>query len=163
MNTNVPRGDYSSNSTSRRSLRTTAVCESVQYVAKQDPRIPTGHGYQARLGVSVKLGNIGDTVAVGVWPVPDSSVPHTQLGRSQPKYGAEPQAREWQHGSHGQPQPTRDMDFPDHGTLSIHPNLRRRSGSCAEDEFPDHRTQSAFGLPIRFSFTMRSPSPAMPN
>ncbi|MFO0621701.1 MAG: hypothetical protein U0745_09915 [Polyangia bacterium] len=54
-------------------------------------------------------------------PVPDSSFPHTQLGRSKPKYGAEPQAREWQHGSNGQLQPTRDIDFSDHGTPGIHP------------------------------------------
>ena len=54
-------------------------------------------------------------------PVPDSPFPHTQLGRSKPKYGAEPQAREWQHGSNGQLQPTRDIDFSDHGTPGIHP------------------------------------------
>lgn len=55
-------------------------------------------------------------------PVPDSPDPHTQLGRSKPKYGSEPQAREWDHGSNGKLQPKRDIDFTDHGTPDIHPN-----------------------------------------
>lgn len=55
-------------------------------------------------------------------PTPDSSYPHTQLGRSKPKYGSEPQAREWDYGSNGNLQPKRDIDFTDHGTPSIHPN-----------------------------------------
>lgn len=55
-------------------------------------------------------------------PVPDSPYPHTQLGRSPSKYGAEPQAREWGYGSNGKLQPQRDIDFTDHGTPSIHPN-----------------------------------------
>lgn len=55
-------------------------------------------------------------------PTPDSPYPHTQLGRSKPKYGAEPQAREWDHGSNGNLQPKRDIDFTDHGTPNIHPN-----------------------------------------
>jgi hypothetical protein len=54
-------------------------------------------------------------------PLPDSPHPHSQLGRSKPKYGSEPQAREWQHGSNGSLQPQRDIDFTDHGTPSIHP------------------------------------------
>ena len=54
-------------------------------------------------------------------PVPDSPDPHTQLGRSKPKYGSEPQAREWNHGSNGNLQPKRDIDFTDHGTPNIHP------------------------------------------
>ena len=54
-------------------------------------------------------------------PTPDSPYPHTQLGRSKPKYGAEPQAREWRYGSNSQLQPTRDIDFTDHGTPAIHP------------------------------------------
>ena len=54
-------------------------------------------------------------------PIPDSPDPHSQLGRSKPKYGSEPQAREWQHGSNGSLQPQRDIDFTDHGTPSIHP------------------------------------------
>lgn len=55
-------------------------------------------------------------------PVPDSPDPHSQLGRSKPKYGSEPQAREWDYGSNGQLQPKRDIDFTDHGTPDIHPN-----------------------------------------
>ena len=55
-------------------------------------------------------------------PTPDSSYPHTQLGRSKPKYGSEPQAREWGHGSNGNLQPKRDIDFTNHGTPEIHPN-----------------------------------------
>jgi len=55
-------------------------------------------------------------------PVPDSPDPHTQLGRSKPKYGSEPQAREWDYGSNGNLQPKRDIDFTDHGTPNIHPN-----------------------------------------
>lgn len=55
-------------------------------------------------------------------PVPDAPDPHTQLGRSKPKYGSEPQAREWDHGSNGNLQPKRDIDFTDHGTPNIHLN-----------------------------------------
>jgi hypothetical protein len=54
-------------------------------------------------------------------PVPDVDVPHTQLGRSRPKFGAEPQAREWDVGSNGKLQPKRDIDFTDHGSPSVHP------------------------------------------
>lgn len=96
--------------------------------------------------MSVKLGNIGDTVAVGVWPIPDSSLPHTQLERSKPKYGAESQAHEWQHGSHGQLQPTRDTDFSDHRTPSLHPNPRRRSGSG--DDWDSTWVQSVDSAPF---------------
>ncbi len=55
-------------------------------------------------------------------PVPDSPDPHTQLGRSKPKYGSEPQTREWDYGSNGNLQPKRDIDITDHGTPNIHPN-----------------------------------------
>jgi hypothetical protein len=60
-------------------------------------------------------------------PLPDSPDPHTQLGRSKPKYGAEPQAREWGHGSNANLQPTRDIDFTDHGSPSIHPSPHQHS------------------------------------
>jgi len=55
-------------------------------------------------------------------PVPDTNAPHTQLGRSKDKYGAEPQGREWGYGENGELQPLRDIDFTDHGTPDIHPN-----------------------------------------
>jgi RHS repeat-associated protein len=55
-------------------------------------------------------------------PIPDADVPHTQLGRSRPKFGSEPQAREWGYGSNGKLQPKRDIDFTDHGHPEIHPN-----------------------------------------
>ena len=53
-------------------------------------------------------------------PVPDSPYPHTQLGRSKPKYGSEPQAREWDYGSNGNLQSKRDIDFTDHGYPDAH-------------------------------------------
>jgi hypothetical protein len=55
-------------------------------------------------------------------PTPDSEYPHTQLGRSRPKFGSEAQAREWDYGSNGQLQPQRDIDFTDHGHPDVHPN-----------------------------------------
>lgn len=55
-------------------------------------------------------------------PMPDSNYPHTQLGRSRPKYGSEPQAREWDYGSNGNLQPKRDIDFTDHGYPDKHSN-----------------------------------------
>ena len=60
-------------------------------------------------------------------PLPDSPYPHTQLGRSKPKYGDEPQAREWNHGKNDNLQPTRDIDFTDHGSPSIHPKPHQHS------------------------------------
>ncbi len=56
-------------------------------------------------------------------PLPDSDLPHTQLGRSKPKYGSEPQAREWGYGSNGNLQPKRDIDFTDHGYPDAHPHV----------------------------------------
>jgi hypothetical protein len=56
-------------------------------------------------------------------PIPDSDLPHTQLGHSKPKYGAEPQAREWDYGSNGNLQPQRDIDFTDHGFPDAHPHV----------------------------------------
>nr|WP_320010900.1 RHS repeat-associated core domain-containing protein [uncultured Desulfobulbus sp.] len=56
-------------------------------------------------------------------PIPDSNFPHTQLGRSKPKYGSEPQAREWGYGSNGNLQPKRDIDFTDHGFPDVHPHV----------------------------------------
>jgi RHS repeat-associated protein len=56
-------------------------------------------------------------------PVPDVDVPHTQLGLSKPKYGSEPQAREWDYGSNGNLQPKRDIDFTDHGKPDMHPDV----------------------------------------
>ena len=53
-------------------------------------------------------------------PVPDSPYPHSQLGRSKPKYGSEPQAREWHYGNNGNLQPRRDIDFTDHRSPEIH-------------------------------------------
>ncbi|MEM6290962.1 MAG: DUF6531 domain-containing protein [Myxococcota bacterium] len=53
-------------------------------------------------------------------PVPDSPYPHSQLGKSKPKYGSEPQAREWDYGSNGNLQPHRDIDFTDHGYPNQH-------------------------------------------
>jgi hypothetical protein len=50
-------------------------------------------------------------------PVPDSSHPHTQLGRKEGWNGSYGQAREF--GENGQP--VRDIDFTDHGR-SDHPN-----------------------------------------
>jgi len=55
--------------------------------------------------------------------IPDSDLPHSQLGRSKPKYGSEPQAREWNYGSNGKLQPQRDIDFTDHGYPSAHPHV----------------------------------------
>jgi hypothetical protein len=55
-------------------------------------------------------------------PVPDVDAPHSQLGQSKPKYGSEPQAREWDYGPNGKLQPQRDIDFSDHGTPEIHAN-----------------------------------------
>ena len=56
-------------------------------------------------------------------PMPDANVPHTQLGRSKPKYGSEPQAREWDYGSIGNLQPKHDIDFTDHGYPDAHPDV----------------------------------------
>ncbi|VAW65177.1 hypothetical protein MNBD_GAMMA11-170, partial [hydrothermal vent metagenome] len=56
-------------------------------------------------------------------PIPDSNFPHTQLGRSKPKYGSEPQAREWDYGLNGNLQPKRDIDFTDHGFPDAHPHV----------------------------------------
>jgi len=54
-------------------------------------------------------------------PIPDANFPHTQLGRSKPKYGSEPQDREWTCGSNSNLQPQRDIDFTDHGYPDAHP------------------------------------------
>ena len=64
------------------------------------------------------------TLPVDKWgvPLPDVNLPHTQLGRSLPKYGSEPQAREWNYGINGNLQPIRDFDFTHHDSPSIHPN-----------------------------------------
>jgi hypothetical protein len=56
-------------------------------------------------------------------PIPDVNAPHSQLGRSKPKFGSEPQAREWDYGSNGQLQPQRDIDFTDHGFPDAHPHV----------------------------------------
>ena len=56
-------------------------------------------------------------------PLPDSDLPHSQLGRSNAKYGSEPQAREWNYGSNGNLQPQRDIDFTDHGFPDAHPHV----------------------------------------
>ncbi|WP_125779213.1 DUF1566 domain-containing protein [Pseudoalteromonas rubra] len=53
--------------------------------------------------------------------IPDSDLPHTQLGRSKPKYGSEPQAREWGYDSNGNLIPKKDIDFTDHGYPEQHP------------------------------------------
>jgi hypothetical protein len=55
-------------------------------------------------------------------PTPDVDAPHTQLGLSKPKYGSEPQAREWGIGSNGRLQPKRDIDFTDHNRPADHPS-----------------------------------------
>ncbi len=52
-------------------------------------------------------------------PVPDVDLPHTQLGRG--KDGT-PQARTWEVGENGNLQPTKDIDFGDHGFPEGHPN-----------------------------------------
>ncbi len=52
---------------------------------------------------------------------PDTNVPHTQLGRSTPSHGSEPQAREWMWDSRGNLVPVRDIDFSDHNMPTIHP------------------------------------------
>ena len=59
-------------------------------------------------------------------PMPDSEFPHTQIGRSKPKYGSEPQAREWDYGSNGKLQPQCDVDFTDHGYPGAHPYVPHR-------------------------------------
>ena len=56
-------------------------------------------------------------------PTTDINAPHTQLGRSKDKYGAEPQAREWDYGSNGKLQPKKDIDFTDHGYPNAHPDV----------------------------------------
>jgi len=55
-------------------------------------------------------------------PIPDTDVPHTQLGRSPAKYGNEPQAREWMNDENGRLVPKRDIDFTDHNMPNQHPN-----------------------------------------
>ncbi len=52
-------------------------------------------------------------------PVPDSDLPHTQLGKGK---GGYPQAREWGEGENGKVCPKYDYDFTDHGTPEYHPN-----------------------------------------
>ena len=54
---------------------------------------------------------------------PDSEYPHTQLGRSTPSHGSEPQARQWGFDEQGRLIPQLDIDFTNHGTPSIHPDL----------------------------------------
>nr|WP_281176379.1 RHS repeat-associated core domain-containing protein [Gynuella sunshinyii] len=52
--------------------------------------------------------------------IPDSDLPHTQLGRSKPKYGSEPQARTWGYDDSGNLIPKKDIDFTDHGFPDQH-------------------------------------------
>lgn len=90
---------------------------------------PAGKAF-GKFGRVAKSGNLGayfpkrtlPTDKRGV-PIPDSPYPHSQLGRSKPKYGSEPQAREWGYGSNGNLQPQRDIDFTDHGFPSAHPHV----------------------------------------
>ena len=54
--------------------------------------------------------------------IPDTNVPHTQLGTKKGRNGDYTQAREWGYDSNGKLVPKRDIDFTDHGRPSNHPN-----------------------------------------
>jgi RHS repeat-associated protein len=55
-------------------------------------------------------------------PMPDISVPHTQIGTRHGRKGSYTQAREWMNDSNGNLSPTRDIDFTDHSRPSNHTN-----------------------------------------
>lgn len=55
-------------------------------------------------------------------PIPDVDAPHTQLGTRTDGTGSYNQARQWEvDPSTGRLQPTRDIDFTDHGYPATHP------------------------------------------
>ena len=55
-------------------------------------------------------------------PIPDTNVPHTQLGTKPGRKGTYTQAREWGYDENGKLVPKRDIDFTDHGRSNEHPN-----------------------------------------
>ena len=55
-------------------------------------------------------------------PVPDTDVPHTQLGTRAGRKEIYTQAREWGYDSKNKLVPKRDIDFTDHGRPENHPN-----------------------------------------
>ena len=55
-------------------------------------------------------------------PIPDTNIPHTQLGTKSGRKGDYTQAREWGYDAHNQLVPKRDIDFTDHGRPGNHPN-----------------------------------------
>jgi len=55
-------------------------------------------------------------------PVPDTDLPHTQLGSKSGRRGKYTQAREWGYDENGKLVPKRDIDFTDHGRPVEHPN-----------------------------------------
>ncbi|MEE4305524.1 hypothetical protein V2J60_01760 [Pseudomonas alliivorans] len=54
--------------------------------------------------------------------IPDSDVPHTQLGNKKGRRGDYRQAREWRDDEAGALVPSRDIDFTDHGRPENHTN-----------------------------------------
>jgi RHS repeat-associated protein len=56
-------------------------------------------------------------------PIPDTDVPHTQLGKRDDGYGPYNQARTWEQNTNGKGiTATEDIDFSDHRSPDIHPN-----------------------------------------
>lgn len=55
-------------------------------------------------------------------PIPDTNVPHTQLGTKEGRNGDYTQAREWGYDENGNLVPKRDIDFTDHGRPNDHPD-----------------------------------------
>jgi len=56
-------------------------------------------------------------------PIPDADAPHTQLGVRTDGSGTYTQARQWEvDPATGRLQPTRDVDFTDHGFPATHPD-----------------------------------------
>lgn len=55
-------------------------------------------------------------------PIPDTNVPHTQLGTRNGRNGDYTQGREWGYDENNNLVPIRDIDFTDHGRPQNHPN-----------------------------------------
>ncbi|MEN0067140.1 MAG: RHS repeat-associated core domain-containing protein [Myxococcota bacterium] len=64
-------------------------------------------------------------------PVPDTNLPHTPLGVGR---DGTPQARTWEVGSNGNLQPTRDIDFGDHGFPDDHTNPHQHKYTPANEK-----------------------------
>jgi hypothetical protein len=55
-------------------------------------------------------------------PIPDSDLPHSQIGSKEGRKGEYTQAREWGYDDKGNLVPKKDIDFTDHGRPGDHPN-----------------------------------------